>query len=174
MSKVFFCFDQTLHLDRPWPGLQLPCVLRGIALLDAKLVEVVVMRDVLEGGEGQPGRGVLALNRRQLLFRRFCARWLQQAGRCFSGDGRQSGCRSRGHELPPIHVCLFRRDLRRWNVACGSNEHDPYSTSPLIRRTSGRPGVKFRPVPLGCAPIDSYASSARTDCRNNPSDRFRT
>jgi hypothetical protein len=54
--------DEAVHLDGPGARRQDACVLRRIAFVDAELVVVVVVRDVLEAGQLLAGRAERALD----------------------------------------------------------------------------------------------------------------
>ncbi len=83
-----FAFD----LDGPGTRGQGAGVFRGVALVDAELVEVVVMRNVVEGGELLAGGGERALNRLELGFGVDGGAWRDDLGHAIDAENCGADC----------------------------------------------------------------------------------
>ena len=139
---------EAVHLHAPGTRPQRPREPRGVFLVDAELVEVVV------GGRALDGRGRLGQAQRRIaLGRERLPRGGRRRRRAARGEHERGGP---GHERAPAEIEPVVRDLRARESAAALDQHGRASCGARVYQRSGG-----RAVTAVSIPAPRHASGAR-------------
>ena len=120
-------FHFALDAHRPGPRGQDAGVLGGLVLLHAKLIEVVVVGDVLKAGQLLAGGGQRAFHGLKLGSGQRADARRKDLGQPFRAQGSrtcgQSARSGPAHKASAVEVLVFGRDGGGWNIRRFADEH---------------------------------------------------